>query len=36
VAEVVEQISVVGALSEGGIEVRDRFAQLTGFDLRDS
>src|SRR5258708_1593413 len=36
VAEVIQQIWVVGSLSEGGIEVRDRFAQLTGFDLRDS
>src|SRR6266436_3327159 len=36
VAEVIQQIRVVGPLSEGGIEVRDRFAQLTGFDLRDS
>src|SRR6266446_3979663 len=36
VAEVIQQIRVVGPLSEGGLEVRDRFAQLTGFDLRDS
>jgi len=31
VAEVIQQIWVVGSLSEGGIEVRDRFASIDRF-----
>ena len=35
-AKIVEQVGIVGPLLQCGLQVRDRFGELAGFDLRNS